>query len=203
MLLALTETAKTVLLVVAIGFIVYALVVSMVIPRRSPGFPGSNLGAFIAVTALFFLVQMGTVWWATSQEEEEAGRGEAVATETQPSETAETETAPTETETAPAETETGPAQTTQGTETTGAQGEGDPAAGEAIFASAGCGGCHTLAAAGSSGAVGPNLDDSSPSSDKVVERVTNGKGAMPSFADRLSEQEIRDVAAYVAQSARS
>ena len=178
MLLALTETAKTVLLVVAIAFIVYALVVSMVIPRRSPGFPGSKLGAFIAVTALFFLVQMGTVWWATSQEEEEAGQGEAVATETQP-------------------------QTTEGTETAGAEGEGDPAAGETIFASAGCGGCHTLAAAGSGGAVGPNLDDSSPSFDKVVERVTNGKGAMPSFADRLSEQEIRDVAAYVSQSARS
>jgi len=31
--------------------------------------------------------------------------------------------------------------------------------GKAVFASAGCGGCHTLAAAGSSGTTGPNLDD--------------------------------------------
>ena len=201
MLLALTQTAKTVLLLVAVAFIVYALVVSMVIPRRSPGFPGRNLGAFIAVTALFFVVQMGTVWWATSQEEEE-GSGEAVATETQPSETGETETEPAGTETGPAAT-TGPPETTGATETSGAEGEGDAAAGEAIFASAGCGGCHTLAAAGTSGTVGPDLDDSSPSYDKVVERVTNGQGVMPSFADQLSEQEIRDVAAYVSQAAAS
>jgi mono/diheme cytochrome c family protein len=208
--LALTETAKTVLLVVALAFIVYALIVSMVVPRRSPGFPGKNLGAFVTVTALFFLLQMGTVWWATSQEEEGHG-GEAVPTETEPAATeptqTEAETQPAETETAPAETETAPettpaqtepaeTETTGGAGTTGAEG-GDADAGEAVFASAGCGGCHALAAAGSGGTVGPDLDDASPSFDKVVERVTEGKGAMPSFADRLSEQQIQDVAAYV------
>jgi sulfite dehydrogenase len=217
--LALTETAKTVLLIVALAFIVYALIVSMIIPRRSPGFPGKNLGAFITVTTLFFVLQMGTVWWATSQEEEGHG-GEAVPAETEPAATepteTEAETQPTETETAPAETEpttteTGPAETAPaetettggGGGTTGAEGTGDPAAGEAVFASAGCGGCHTLAAAGSGGAIGPNLDDTSPSYDKVVERVTDGKGAMPSFADQLSEQQIQDVAAYVSQSTES
>ena len=66
--------------------------------------------------------------------------------------------------------------------------------------SAGCGGCHTLAAAGTNGSVGPNLDDASPSYDKVVERVTNGQGAMPSFKDDLSAQEINDVAAFVSSS---
>ena len=35
---------------------------------------------------------------------------------------------------------------------------GAATAGKAVFASAGCGGCHTLAAAGTSGNVGPNLD---------------------------------------------
>jgi mono/diheme cytochrome c family protein len=65
----------------------------------------------------------------------------------------------------------------------------------------GCGGCHTLAAAGSSGQVGPNLDDAKPSSDLVVERVTNGKGPMPSFKGELSEQQIEDVAAYVSENA--
>ena len=29
----------------------------------------------------------------------------------------------------------------------------------------------------------------------AIDRVTNGQGAMPSFADSLSEQEIADVAA--------
>ena len=87
------------------------------------------------------------------------------------------------------------------TTTTGGGGEtGDAANGEQVFASAGCGGCHTFSKAGSNGSGGPNLDDASPSFDKVVEQVTNGGGAMPAFKDRLSEQEIRDVAAFVSGS---
>ena len=54
--------------------------------------------------------------------------------------------------------------------------EGDAANGEKVFASAGCGGCHTLKAAGSSGNVGPNLDDAKPDVALVVDRVTNGSG---------------------------
>jgi mono/diheme cytochrome c family protein len=84
------------------------------------------------------------------------------------------------------------------TETTG--GEGDAANGEEVFASAGCGGCHTFEAAGSTGSIGPNLDDAAPSFDLVVTQVTNGGGAMPSFGDELSEQEIQDVAAFVSGS---
>jgi mono/diheme cytochrome c family protein len=81
---------------------------------------------------------------------------------------------------------------------TGAAGEGDPEAGMAVFlGSAGCGGCHTLADAGTSGSIGPNLDAAQPSHALVVERVTNGQGVMPSFKDTLTEQQIQDVAAYV------
>jgi uncharacterized membrane protein len=71
------------------------------------------------------------------------------------------------------------------------------AAGKAVFASTGCGQCHTLADAGTSGAVGPNLDERSPSRTRVVALVTSGTGVMPSFRDRLSEQQIEAVAAYV------
>ncbi len=78
--------------------------------------------------------------------------------------------------------------------------KGDAAAGKAIFASAGCGGCHTLAAAGSGGQVGPNLDDAQPSYELVATRVTKGQGVMPSFADQLSAQEIANVAQYVVDS---
>ena len=85
------------------------------------------------------------------------------------------------------------------TSTTGAS-SGDAAAGKEVFASAGCGGCHTFSAAGSSGSVGPNLDDASPSYDHVVTQVTNGGGAMPSFEDDLTEQQIQDVAAFVSGS---
>ena len=77
---------------------------------------------------------------------------------------------------------------------------GDAANGKDVFASAGCGGCHTFEAAGSTGNIGPNLDDLAPSLDAVVTQVTNGGGAMPSFEDDLSAQEIRDVAAFVSSS---
>jgi serine/threonine-protein kinase len=69
--------------------------------------------------------------------------------------------------------------------------------GKAVFASAGCGGCHTLAAAGSSGTTGPNLDDAKPSAQRVQQIVTSGEGGMPSFGSRLSSAEIKAVAAFV------
>jgi mono/diheme cytochrome c family protein len=75
--------------------------------------------------------------------------------------------------------------------------------GAAVFESAGCGGCHTLAAAGATGTSGPNLDELQPDKDTVVEQVTNGGGGMPAFGDRLSEEEIDAVATYVADSAGS
>ncbi len=77
---------------------------------------------------------------------------------------------------------------------------GDAAAGKAVFASAGCGGCHTMAAAGAKGNVGPNLDQKKPSTELVVERVTLGKSPMPKFGGQLTDQQIADVAAYVVKS---
>jgi len=88
-----------------------------------------------------------------------------------------------------------------GGETTGGGATGDATNGEAVFASAGCGGCHTFSKAGSSGSVGPNLDDASSSFDKVVSQVTNGGGPMPSFKDQLQPQQIADVAEFVSSSA--
>ena len=89
------------------------------------------------------------------------------------------------------------------TETEAAGGEGDPAKGKEVFASAGCGSCHTFEAAGSSGTVGPNLDESSPSYELAVDRVTNGEGSMPPFKDQLSEQQIKDVSAFVSEPGES
>ena len=79
--------------------------------------------------------------------------------------------------------------------------EGDAAAGAQVFATAGCTGCHTLAAAGSNGNVGPNLDEVKPDYATVMQFVTNGKGAMPAFSGQLSEDDIKNVAAYVSQNA--
>ncbi|MCC6224039.1 MAG: cytochrome c [Thermoleophilia bacterium] len=77
--------------------------------------------------------------------------------------------------------------------------EGDPAAGKELFGSAGCGGCHTLADAGTSGAVGPNLDQLKPAAAAVFTIVTDGRGSMPAFSGQLDEQQIADIAAYVVQ----
>ena len=78
---------------------------------------------------------------------------------------------------------------------------GDATAGKAVFESAGCTACHTLSAAGSTGTVGPNLDEAQPSFDLVVQRVTLGQGGMPSFQDQLQPQQIADVAEFVSSSA--
>jgi mono/diheme cytochrome c family protein len=191
-LYSLTTSAKVVLLVVALVFIFFSLVVAMWIPRRRPGFPGdAKLSLFLVVTVALFAAQIGAVWWATGQEVEE--HGEEVVPGDRPSVTEPAETEPTKTDrtetTEETPTETEPA------------AAGDAEAGAAVFASAGCGSCHALADAGSSGAVGPNLDEAQPSYELVVDRVTNGKGVMPAFGGQLSETEIADVAAYVSETA--
>jgi len=70
------------------------------------------------------------------------------------------------------------------------------AAGKAVF-KANCALCHTLAAAGAHGSVGPNLDKLKPSQARVIRQVTNGGGVMPAFKGRLSAAKIKAVAVYV------
>jgi mono/diheme cytochrome c family protein len=97
-------------------------------------------------------------------------------------------------ESAPATSEPAP--------TTGATGAVTAAAGKKVF-TANCGGCHALADAGSTGGLGPNLDDLKPDMATVVHQVTNGGGAMPAFGGRLSDTEIQSVAKYVSSVAGS
>ena len=68
---------------------------------------------------------------------------------------------------------------------------------------ANCGSCHTLADAGTSGAVGPELDGGGYAADRVEEQVRKGGGGMPAFEDALSDEEIQEVAAYVAAASGS
>ena len=190
MLIAVTTTGKIALAVAAGLFIVFAIASSFYFPRRNADYPGNRLGGFVALSVLLFVVLMGAMVAFAGESEEEHAGGETTETH------AVTETTGTDT----GETETGETETGE-TETEGeGGGEGDAAAGESIFADNGCGSCHTLEAAGSSGSIGPDLDDAQPAFELVVDRVTNGAGAMPSFADSLDEQQIRDVAAYVVES---
>jgi mono/diheme cytochrome c family protein len=85
------------------------------------------------------------------------------------------------------------------TTTTG--GGGTPAAdGKAVF-SANCATCHTLKAAGATGAVGPNLDQLKPSSATVQHQVEVGGGVMPAFKGKLTDAEIAAVADFVSKNA--
>lgn len=74
---------------------------------------------------------------------------------------------------------------------------GDAVNGKRLFAAKGCGGCHTFAAAGSSGTVGPDLDAALPSPRTVVRQLSGPVGLMPSFADKLTDKQRRDLAAFV------
>ena len=70
--------------------------------------------------------------------------------------------------------------------------------GRAVFASAGCGNCHTLADADATASVGPSLDAVQPARQRVVAVVTNGEGGMPAFGSRLDPDQVSAVADYVA-----
>jgi len=163
------------LVVVAAAFIVFALVSAFVLPARYPDFPGRGIGLYSAIAVLFFVAMVAAVL-VFGKESKEATGAEP-------------------TPTATVQTTTSGGSTTQGSAT-----QGDPVAGKAVFASAGCSGCHTLKAAGSTGNVGPNLDQLKPAYATVVHQVENGGGAMPAFKGQLSQTQIDDVSAFVATS---
>jgi cytochrome c6 len=181
----------------AVVFILLALIASMVVPRSRPEFPNRALGWFIAGCIVLFAAQMTAVILLAEVGEEHEAVEEPV-----PGEPGEPEPEPEPgepTETTPTEPEPEPEPTTGETETTPPPtgGAGDPAAGKEVF-TANCGACHTLADAGTTATVGPNLDESQPTVELAVDRVTNGAGVMPPFEGQLTEQQIQDVAAYVA-----
>ncbi len=74
---------------------------------------------------------------------------------------------------------------------------GSVTAGKVVWTNTGCGACHTMKAAGASGAIGPNLDLKKPTVSLIVDRVTNGRNAMPAYKSQLTATQIQDVAAYV------
>jgi cytochrome c6 len=157
------------LAVVGVAFIVFALVSSFVLPRRNPDFPGRFLGLYITISTLFFVAMISAVLIFGREKPEAAGAEQTTTTTTSP------------TQTTPAAPAT----------------KGDPTAGKAVFLSAGCTSCHTLKDAGSTGTVGPNLDQLKPPEARIVTQVENGGGPMPAFKGQLSPKQIQDVAAYV------
>jgi mono/diheme cytochrome c family protein len=189
-------TNEIILAVVTAVLVVFSLTVALVVPKRDPEFPGRRgLAVFFAVSAVFVGGVLAAVEVVGEEQEAEAVEISDTSAQEEPPAPAE----PPAGESAPAESTSGE---TSAPAAPPAAPAGDPVAGKDVFLNvAGCGSCHTLADAGTTGAVGPNLDDVKPAHDLVVERVTNGKPPMPAFgADGiLTETQIQDVAAYVVQ----
>ncbi len=80
------------------------------------------------------------------------------------------------------------------TEAAGGGGD-DP---KSVFA-ASCGSCHVLSDAGTTGTVGPNLDESQLSVQEAARQISEGGGGMPAFKDQLDEEQIRALAEYVVE----
>jgi len=97
-------------------------------------------------------------------------------------------------------------------ETTPTFAEGDPAAGKEVFTTAAqptCGSCHTYEAAGTSGTLGPNLDETLADKDAafILESIVNPDadiatgftaGVMPKdYGEKLSEKQLADLVAFL------
>jgi mono/diheme cytochrome c family protein len=190
--LALSTGNAVGLAVICGAFIVFALLSALVIPRRWPQYPGARLGWFIAATLVFFVATLGAVEVFAKEEAEEVAGGETV-----------TETEGTTTEGAGATTEEAQPQPPP-------EAGGDPAAGREVFV-AQCGACHTFSAAGTSGAAGPNLDESLEGEDPEAvreaivdpnEEIAEGfaPNVMPqNFEETLTPKQLDDVVAFLTE----
>jgi mono/diheme cytochrome c family protein len=156
----------------------------------------------LLLIALFALLLVGC-----GGSEEKTATAESVDTTATQTDTGETGTG----ETGTGETETGQTETGGDNEAV----EGDAAAGEQVFASNGCGSCHTFEPAGSSGTTGPDLDELSdfaenanqPLADFTRTSITSPneyveegfpEGVMPAY-DQLSDDELNNLVAFLTQ----
>ena len=65
-----------------------------------------------------------------------------------------------------------------------------------------CGTCHTLNDAQTTAQIGPNLNQLQPTNERVQRAIENGVGAMPSYGQQLSQEDIKILSEYVAQSSK-
>ena len=187
MLSALSTGHKTVIVIVAAVFIVFALCSSFVFSRMNPNFPGKRIALFVAVCVLLTAAMLGAII-AFASEPPEAG---AKAEERNP-----VVSQPTGTET-----------------TSPAASAGNTTAGKVLFASQGCNACHTFKPAGSTAMVGPDLDDLAANAQTAnrgsVQEYTAESiedpgayvvpgypnGVMPQF--QLSDKQVADLVAFL------
>jgi mono/diheme cytochrome c family protein len=192
-LLALTTNQKLGLAGTAAVFIAFALLAALVIPRGNPDFPGRRgLVPFLLVTVILTIAMLGAVEVFAKEEHHAAEEPSETAPEPPPSPPGETEQQP-----------------PPPMKTTTEEPSGSPEAGKAVFAAQGCGGCHTFAAAGSTGTTGPNLDETLAGKDAAYVRraivdpdadIAQGfsSGVMPqTYEDQLSPDQLDDLVAFL------
>jgi mono/diheme cytochrome c family protein len=187
-LLGITTGNAVALGVIAGIFVVFALASALLIPRRWPDFPGRHLGWFVAATLVLFVATLGAVEVFAVEPKEEAAVGET---------TTEAEPPPPGSTTQPGQPPPPPA------------AEGDPTAGKEVFLAQDCGNCHASSAAGTSGAIGPNLDESLQGDDAAFIRESivepNAETAegypaniMPQdYGEKLATKELDDLVAFL------
>ena len=191
MLLGITTANAVALGVIAGIFVVFALASALLIPRRWPDFPGEHLRWFVVGTLVLLVATLGAVEVFAVEPKEEAAAGETT-THPEP-----------------------PPPPPSGTTTQAEQPPpppapaGDPAAGKDLFSSQGCGNCHAFSAAGSSGAIGPNLDESLQGKDATFVReaivepnkeTAQGYPAnvMPdNYGQELTPKQLDDLVAFL------
>jgi mono/diheme cytochrome c family protein len=195
MVFALSTGHEIGLAAVGAAFISFALLSSFVFPRMSPGFPGKKgMFWYIPLAVCFFVAMLSAVLVFGKEQKTPVAQAASPPSATTPS--------------------------TAGKLTSGPYANGDPTAGKAVFASAGCGACHTLKAAAATGAIGPNLDNIASYAQKghegteqfIVSAVIHPPApyvppgfpttVMPTtFGKTLSAKQIADLVAFVATSA--
>jgi mono/diheme cytochrome c family protein len=180
-----------ILTIVAAVLVGFSLLVSLVVPRRRPDFPGRHLRVFVLIAALLIASMLTAVAVLGEAHHFGAEGGEAGTTQ-----------------------ETSTTSTTPGSTSSTEESQGDPAAGKEVFTAAAqppCASCHTLQEAGASQTVGPDLDDVLKGKDaafiheSIVDpnaEIASGyaAGIMPqTYGDQLNDQQLADLVAFLGQ----
>lgn len=192
MIFALSTSHKIGLATTGAVFIIYSLVSAFVLPARYPNFPGRYLKPYIGLSILMFLAMISAVLVFGKEPKEAAAATPPPATSTS--------------------TTTGAATTTT------SSASGDPVAGKAVFASAGCAACHTFKPAAATGTVGPDLDNLADYAQKAgvpLEQFTHDAIVSPpakyvppgfptnvmptSFGSSLSATQLTNLVAFLTQ----
>lgn len=75
----------------------------------------------------------------------------------------------------------------------------DREAARELFHGYSCSACHALGDAGAGGSIGPALENQSLTREYLIDRISNGQGAMPAFGGQLSEEEVALLADYIVE----